>query len=413
MTKIVFKISQFPVISETFVTNQVISAIQSGYDVSVIVSKKNDLSNSSQSVLIKKYNLSERTYEIKNLKPKNLVVIYTKAIWLVLTKYPINYLKTFNFFKYKKTGLSGRLFYDLIALHPFIDADIFHIQFGVYAEPLVRLKKNGLIKGKLLVTFHGYDVHFIKETFHSRKTSYQDLFDFVSMFTANTKYLAGLLLHLGCSASRLEIVPMGVDINYFKTPDEKKTTGKTKLVSIGRLVKLKGHELGIKAVAELVRKGYQIHYEIIGDGEERKNLELLIKKLGLQKEIALNGIKDHEYIRSALQQADLYLMTSTYDESGRREAQGLVTVEAQACGLPVCAFNSGGVPYTMLDGETGFLSEENDYMDMAHNVEKLIKDIGLRKKMSARARKFVVENYSLELSSGKMNKLYKLLLSGS
>jgi len=86
-----------------------------------------------------------------------------------------------------------------------------------------------------------------------------------------------------------------------------------------------------------------------------------------------------------------------------------VTGEAQACGLPVCAFNSGGVPYTLIDGETGFLSQENDYLDMAANIEKLIVDPELRYKMAINARQFIVENYSLEISATKMQAIYQKL----
>jgi colanic acid/amylovoran biosynthesis glycosyltransferase len=77
----------------------------------------------------------------------------------------------------------------------------------------------------------------------------------------------------------------------------------------------------------------------------------------------------------------------------------------------VCAFNSGGVPYTVVDGETGFLTEENDYEGMADNIEKLIVEPELRKKMSLAARKFVEEHYSLEKSASEMAAVYKMLIS--
>jgi colanic acid/amylovoran biosynthesis glycosyltransferase len=177
------------------------------------------------------------------------------------------------------------------------------------------------------------------------------------------------------------------------------------------LIKWKGHAYGIKAVSLLVKKGYNISYIIIGEGEEKTNLKNLIKSLNLEKNVVLTGAKDQQFIRDHLQQSDIFLMTSTHDETGRRETQGVVTGEAQACGLPVCAFNSGGVPYTMVDGETGFLSEEKDIKGMADNIEKLIVNQELRKKMSNNARNFVVEHYSLKSSAAKMQNIYQKLLS--
>jgi glycosyltransferase involved in cell wall biosynthesis len=60
----------------------------------------------------------------------------------------------------------------------------------------------------------------------------------------------------------------------------------------------------------------------------------------------------------------------------------------------------------MVDGETGFLSEEADFKGMADNIEKLIVDPELRKKMAVNARKFVVEHYSLENSKEKFRIIY-------
>jgi colanic acid/amylovoran biosynthesis glycosyltransferase len=137
----------------------------------------------------------------------------------------------------------------------------------------------------------------------------------------------------------------------------------------------------------------------------------LIKQLKLEDKVIMTGAMDQQFIRDTLQQADIFLMTSTHDEEGRRETQGVVTGEAQACGLPVVAFNGGGIPYTMIDGKTGFLSEEKDYISMADHVEKLILDPVLRKKMSANARQFVVEHYSLESSAAKMQKIYQKLIA--
>lgn len=411
MKKIVFKTDLFPGNSETFIINQVTGAIKMGYDVSLIVNEKNDVTQSSQQELIKKYKLAEKTFEIKNIRPNNPLNVLFMALKIVLKKrYPAALLKTFNYFKYKKAGLSGRLFYDLISIYPFLNADLFHVQFGIFAEPLVRLKKQGLLKASIVTTFHGFDVHFNSNTYHKRKESYRNLFAVGSFFTCNTKYLANQLIQLGCPPEKLEIIPMGIDISFFKPLNHKKVSDRIHLISVGRLIKFKNHKDGIRAVAELIERGYDVFYTIIGEGKEYKNLKNLINKLGLVDHVLLAGAKSQKFIRDTMQRADIFLMTSVQDETGRRETQGVVTGEAQACGLPVVAFNSGGVPYTMIDGETGFLSEENDYQDMAKNIEKLITNPGLRKQMSEKARQFVTEHYALESSAEKMQMLYQKLL---
>ena len=111
-----------------------------------------------------------------------------------------------------------------------------------------------------------------------------------------------------------------------------------------------------------------------------------------------------------MQNSDIYLMTSTYDELGRKEAQGLVTAEAQACGLPVVAFRSGGVPYTIEEGKTGYLAEENNVLEFARQLKQLCMDETLRKNMGHNARKFIKDNFCLAKLAQKQLSLYEKVL---
>jgi colanic acid/amylovoran biosynthesis glycosyltransferase len=103
-------------------------------------------------------------------------------------------------------------------------------------------------------------------------------------------------------------------------------------------------------------------------------------------------------------------MTSTFDECGRRETQGLVTAEAQSCGLPVIAFRSGGVPYTIEEGKTGFLAEERNVSEFTQHLRKLCTDETLRKKMGQNARKFIEDNFCLKKLAQKQISIYEKVL---
>lgn len=411
MVKIVFKLGQYPEISETFITNQIISAINLGYQIEILVNKKNSIAHSSQKDILEGYGLLNITSEYDIRIPQSKVKRFIKALYLVIRGTPLKFLKTFNYFKYKKVGLYGSLFYYLVALRPFLDADIFHIQFGINAFPLDMLKHYNLIQGRLITTFHGFDAHFTSENLKERQKQYYRLFSCGSCFTVNTEYLKNKLIKLGCPAHKVHIVPMGVNTKVFKPNGRHNADdGIYRLISVGRLVKLKGFEFGIRAVKLLIEKNYNVQYTIIGDGQEYENLKKLIYKHNLQKSIFLLGFKDQNYILKEMQKSDLYLMTSTYDETGRREAQGIVSAEAQACGLPVCAFKSGGVEYTVKDRETGMFAKENNYKELAENIELLLVDQSMKTKMSIQARIFIEKQYSLDVSSYKMNKVYQEVL---
>lgn len=404
---IVIRVGAFPQKSETFITQQAIIAIELGYNVRLLVNKKNNLKDSSQAELINQYNLLEKTFEIPKYNIPDLFRRFVCIAKLLFSKPSLKKVYALNFFKYGLDALKGKLLIQYSQIEEFLSADIFHIQFGVNKEPIESLKRHGFIGAKVITTFHGFDVHFTKETFSDKRVFYKKLFSMGELFTANTKYLAEQLYQLGCPKERLEIIPVPVDTSFF-IQNDKESSEAIKITSVGRLIRWKGHKYGILAINELVNRGIEnISYTIIGEGEEHENLKNLINELKLQECISLSGPRSQDEIKLDLQKSDIFLMTSTYDETGRRETQGVVTGEAQACGLPVIAFRSGGVPYTINEGETGLLCGENDFIGLADNLEKIIIDEKLRLEMGKKARSFIENEYSLGSAKIKWSMVYE------
>lgn len=168
--------------------------------------------------------------------------------------------------------------------------------------------------------------------------------------------------------------------------------------------------MGILAVNKLVKKGLNLKYFIIGDGDERHNIEQLIEKLHLKEHVTMLGEKNQSEVKNCMQQSDVFLMTSAYDDIGRRETQGVVTAEAQACGVPVVAFRSGGIPYTLEEGSTGYLAEEKDLEEFTRHLENLCTNETLRKKMGQNARKFIEDNFCQTKLAQKQISIYEKVL---
>jgi colanic acid/amylovoran biosynthesis glycosyltransferase len=294
-------------------------------------------------------------------------------------------------------------------LRSFMDADIVHIQFGTYKYPFDIMKAAGLFKGKLVTTFHGFDAHFTQENKAQQEGFYSELFASGDAFTVNSGYLKEKILELGCPEQKVTLIPIPVDTDYFRPAPSNSEA--IRLLSVGRLTELKGHSYGIKAVHALMDKGYELRYDIVGQGEEKENLEKLIADLGLGHSVKLHDKRTQAEILNLMQDSDIYLMTSIVDRSGRGEAQGLVTGEAQACGLPVVGFKSGGVPSTLADGRTGFLVPEKDVVAMAERLAFLIDHPEERGQMGIEARKFVEQEFSLEVISWKWSELYAQVLA--
>lgn len=398
---IVFKIPEFPHISETFLVAQIVTAINLGYDIKIITRKI--IYNNIH--LIKEYELLDKIIVEDYKIPKNKLIRALK--WCLLFIYN---LKDFHFImsyfkqhvKFSLTWLYQWTFYS-----QFSNAHIIHVQYGTYKNPIDLLKKTGFFKPKVIVTFHGHDAFFPLYGYIENNGYYDNLFDSDILITANTNYLADKIKELGCSQDKIHTIPVGVNMAFFHPSKRIKKDGKSiKLITVGRLDKVKGHKYCIEAVNKLVKNGVDVTLTIIGEGEERINLELLIDKFKLQKSVFLLGSKNPDEVRAEFWKHDVYLLLAVPVEFERRETQGLATLEAQACGLPAIVFDSGGVKYTVKNGVSGFICKEYDVEEVVEKIELLSKNKDILGKMSISAVQFVNKQYAQNIISKKWKHVY-------
>ncbi|WP_369765622.1 glycosyltransferase [Flavobacterium sp. WC2429] len=391
MKKIIFKIGQFPHLSETFILAQIITAIKCGYNVRLLIGELLDFETSKQVDLIKKYEIEEKIIIEDYRIPKNKIVRLLK--WFFILASNFKNIKPIRNFHKENTKFSLTWLFQWVFYHQFNEVDIFHTQYGTNSKPLDILKRTGF-KPAVLVTFHGHDAFFPINGFIPNNGYYDNLFVYGNLITANTTYLADKIIELGCPKELLSIVPVGVDTRFFYPNNETRTHKTLKLITVGRLDKVKGHHFCIEAVAQLINKGIDVSLTIIGEGSERGNLENLIEQYKLQGKIFMKGTKSQIEVRKELWEHDLYLLTAVALPDGRRETQGLATIEAQACGLPVIVYDSGGVKYTLEDGVSGFVCNEFDMIEVCNKIMEFIENPSLLMDMGKEAVIFVNENYS-------------------
>lgn len=143
-----------------------------------------------------------------------------------------------------------------------------------------------------------------------------------------------------------------------------------KIVSVGRLVKQKGFDQAIIICKKLGENNINIQWYIIGEGEERKHLESLIKEYQLENNIFLVGADTNPY--KWINIADIYVQTSRF------EGYGITVAEAKTLNKPIVASD---IPEfrELLSNEKGLLSKNiNDFVT---NIEKIINDKKLKTKI--------------------------------
>ena len=151
-------------------------------------------------------------------------------------------------------------------------------------------------------------------------------------------------------------------------------------LTVGRLVAVKNIGLQIKAMAKLVEgekskvESKKIELWIVGDGTERKKLELKIKNLKLQNYIKLLGWQNNP--EEFYSQADAFLLTSDY------EGWGMVAVEAANYGLPVIMTDVGCAGELIENEKSGLIVPVNNQIKLEEAMVRIIKDDSLRKKLA-------------------------------
>lgn len=237
--KIAYIVESFPVLSQTFIINQIIGTLKRGHEVHIhpigILHREDNLNKIHP--IVEEYRLLERTHYSPSL-PKNYFWRVLKAIGLWLTylrRGSLTCLPLFNIFKYGRAAYSLRLFYQAIGLLSNRSYDIVHCQFGQLGPIAQIFRDCGLLQGRFIVTFRGFDVSCYIQKQDSRV--YQRLFAEADLFIANCEFFKQRAISLGCNPQKIIVHGSGIDCSKFAyklrflAPD-----GKIRLITVGRLV---------------------------------------------------------------------------------------------------------------------------------------------------------------------------------
>ncbi|GFK95729.1 Glycogen synthase [Fundidesulfovibrio magnetotacticus] len=183
------------------------------------------------------------------------------------------------------------------------------------------------------------------------------------------------------------VIPNGVDPERYAPRQGAREPGPMRLFFHGRVVRQKGLDVLVQALAQLPR-GLAWELSIAGDGPARPGLESQLRALGLADRVRFLGWMDRADIALALRRADLFVFPS------RDEGMPNAVLEAMASGLPVLATAISGNEDLALPGRTGLTVPPEDAGALAGALARLLADPPLLEAMGREARALVLEHYS-------------------
>ncbi len=410
--RIAFLVGYFPVLSETFILNQITGLIVRGHEVHIYGTKPKESYFVHPDV--EKYQLIEKTHYALSVPENQLWRVFQALIliWKYFHKAPIVLLRSLNFFKYGRQATSLRLFYSVI---PFLNTqpyDIVHCQFGTFAIDGMILRNIGALKGKLITSFRGYDISWYVQEYGKRV--YEELFATGDFFLANCEFFQKRAIKLGCDPEKIVVHGSGIDCNYFQfKPRYPHPDGKIRIATTCRLIEKKGIEYSIRALAQIVKIYPNIEYNIIGDGYLKEHLQQVIEDLNLNKQVKLLGWKNQPEIVEILEKSHIFIAPSVTAKDGNQDAPVNTLKEAMAMGLPVIATLHGGIPELVKNGTSGFLVPERDANAIAEKLNYLIQHPELWLEMGKAGSIYVYAHYDINKLNDELVEIYRQVISQS
>lgn len=237
---------------------------------------------------------------------------------------------------------------------------------------------------------------------------------------ANSYNTSRLLQHdWNIASSQIHVIHPGVDTQKFspKPPDIEFLTSygwrdRRVILTVGRLQRRKGHDMLIKALPQIRSHCPNVLYSIVGDGEERASLIDLARQLQVENSVQFLGEAADDLLVNCYQNCDVFVLPNR-DFHGDFEGFGMVLVEAQSCGKPVVAGNSGGTAETMEEPHTGIRVDCDSPGPLAATLISLLQDDSWRAQMGKCAREWAIKSFAWDQLADRMSQAMQIPLRNS
>jgi glycosyltransferase involved in cell wall biosynthesis len=275
-----------------------------------------------------------------------------------------------------------------------------HTIHGVLADEYEQAKQNGYpsFRGRIANQFMHQLAKLEEKTAHNSTL----------IVTISNYSLEKIQKNYGVDPSKIRIVPNGADTEKFKPTQNPKASrqqfglgNESVVLFVGSLIPRKGLHNLIEAAKKIVKEQPGTRFLIVGKGPLKQQLTASIEAANLSGSFNFLGNVKNELLPNVYNCSDVFVLPSI------QEGQGIVLLEAQASGKPVVAFNIGGVDEAVRNAETGLLVKRGNNEELADALLRLLSDKALREKMGANGRKFVMENFTWDICTQKMLKVYR------
>ncbi len=275
--------------------------------------------------------------------------------------------------------------------------EVLHVHYAIphaYAAYMAKqmLKEKG-IDIKVVTTLHGTDITLVG-SHPTYKTAVEFSINNSDVVTTVSKSLKEDTLRLFKIKKDIHVIHNFIDTDKYDKAHEQECQRIALAKPNERIFTHVSNFRPVKRIEDVIKTFEIVHRTVpskllmVGDGPERRTAELLVKRLGIKKDVLFLG--NSSEVAEILCYTDVFLLPS------KTESFGLAALEAMAAGTAVVSANSGGLPEVNVHGVTGYLSDVGDVEDMAKNVLKIVKDdatlLQFKQNAKEHTKKFSIKN---------------------
>ena len=394
--KIAYIVGNFPVLSETFVLNEVIRLKNLGHDITVFAFRgpNND-------------ELKKFTDEGRQLASETIYLTKKEALFSVLTN-PFSIFKLWKdnvFFQKNANGKPSfimRIARAVALAKKFKSGGFTHLHaHWPYASQIAHLI--------ILLTDRSYSI-----SVHAHEVAHESgHFPLVMKTTRFSSFCnAGALNYLIKEltydfSDKAHLIYHGVDINKFPFLPLHQITDSINVISAGRLTQTKGFDRLIRGCALACSRGAQVKLTILGQGALEPELRKLASDLDFTNHLNMPGWVSQDEVTEYMKASHVFALMA---DTGFHDGLPNVALEAMACGRPVILSPLPAVNEAIDDSVHGFiLNSQNDIEGLAQSLEKFLHEKNLAADMGKKARERVIRDHDADTQIDRMVELFKAM----
>jgi colanic acid/amylovoran biosynthesis glycosyltransferase len=273
-------------------------------------------------------------------------------------------------------------------------AGVAHVHFGYHIRDIIRWKAARHIP--VALSLHGHDA---TELVNEHPAHYTGVFDLVDVVIVPSHFLAQRARALGAHDQQVRVIPSGVDTRYFRSAPLDRDV--LQVAFIGRFVEKKGLDDVLAAWPLIVASVPEARLVVLGYGPLRD----LVRNVFGVTVLSPDAHDPRRQVREVLRSSRLVVTPSKTSKKGDSESLLLVNLEAQATGRPVVTTRHGGVPEFVDDGNTALLVAENDPINLARTVLRILTDDGLASRLGSNGPRWA-ERFDIDVTTRRLDALY-------